>query len=726
MTRLTALLAGALSSLTLVAPVAHAAVDRSDSGFVGDGVIVVWEPGADAADRRAARSDAEVSLDQGLGHPRFQLVSPENGQTVSDAIATLRDDPAVQSASRNGYHVPHAVPNDPLFGELWGLRNTGVGIDGFVGALAGADIDAVAAWDRTVGSPSTVVAVIDSGYRFDHPDLAPVAWTNPGETGAKATNGIDDDANGWVDDSRGYDFVGTNAASPVSDNDPTDDNILAGGHGVHTAGTVGAAGGNSTGITGVAQDARIMPLRVCSYSLAAGNVICPIASEVAAINYAGRNGARVANLSLGGTTATPSVLQALAQNPGTLYVISAGNDTDDNDAVPHYPCNYNPATSGVGGAIDNVICVAATDQADQLASFSDWGATSVDLAAPGTETLSTYPTYTWDPIFSDNFETNDFGSKWTATGANGGFARTNESPLTSFGMSDSPGATPVANTTRASTSVGTTLPSGYTGCKLTQSRTVNLGTGAQYRYSVLLNDTELVGSSPTTSGNNFTLSFAPAGLSAGGTLKLRFSYAAGTAPQAANGVWIDGLSLTCAKASSLNLTYGYLDGTSMAAPHVSGAAALLFSYNPAITVAQARSALLSGVDPVAALSGKTVTGGRLDVKRALDLTPPPPQPPSDPPANGTSNNPPANVVKLPRCKVPKLAKLSLVKATAALKKANCKLGKVTKPKRKKGQKKLPALIVKSSSPKAGAELTAGAKVAVTLGPKPKPKKRKRR
>ncbi len=179
----------------------------------------------DAGDRRSARSDAEVGLDRGLGHPRFQLVSPKDGQTVSSAITTLRGDPAVQSATRNGYHVQHAVPNDPLFGQLWGLRNTGLGVDGFVGALTGSDIDAVAAWDRTVGSPSTVVAVIDSGYRFDHPDLAQVAWNNPGEAGAKATNGIDDDANGRVDDSRGYDFVGTNAASPALDNDPTDDDI---------------------------------------------------------------------------------------------------------------------------------------------------------------------------------------------------------------------------------------------------------------------------------------------------------------------------------------------------------------------------------------------------------------------------------------------------------------------------------------------------------------------
>src|SRR5262249_18407274 len=158
--------------------------------------------------------------------------------------------------------VPQATTNDPLFGQQWGLQNVGANVDGFRGALAGADVDALAAWDRTRGTPSTVVADIDSGYRFDAPDLAGVAWSNP----ADPRNGGDDAGTGTRDGSHGADFVGRQADAPSVDGDPTDDNGADGGHGVHTAGTIGAAGNDGTGVSGVAQDARIMPLRVCAYS----------------------------------------------------------------------------------------------------------------------------------------------------------------------------------------------------------------------------------------------------------------------------------------------------------------------------------------------------------------------------------------------------------------------------------------------------------------------------
>src|SRR5262249_33486307 len=149
---------------------------------------------------------------------------------------------------------------------------------------------------------------------------------------------------------------------------------------------------------------------------------CPFSSILAAINYAGDNGARVANMSLGGNTFTQTEVNAIAAHPHTLYVISAGNDGGNNDggeAAPkghHYPCDYQPTTQAsppVAGAIDNIVCVAATDQADGLASFSDWGPTSVDLGAPGTSILSTY--LATEAPTSDNFETNDFSSKWTSS-----------------------------------------------------------------------------------------------------------------------------------------------------------------------------------------------------------------------------------------------------------------------------------------------------------------------
>jgi subtilisin family serine protease len=321
-----------------------------------DRVIVEWAAGASAAERREVRAEAGVEFGEDLGSRRFQLLETEPGQTPREAVGELRAETAVLLAERDRYLGLDSVPNDPLFGQLWGLRNTGLGIDGFAGARAGADIGATAAWDRTIGTPTTVVADIDSGYRFDHPDLAAVAWTNPGET----IDGIDNDGNGVVDDVHGADFVGTDGENPVVDGDPTDDDLRSGGHGTHTAGTIGAAGNNGIGITGVAQDVRIMPLRVCSR--VGEDNDCPLSAAIAAVNYAGEMGARAANMSFGSTAYTAALGNAIAANPQTLFVVSAGNESHDADLTPRPPCTV-PA--------DNIVCVAATDQADELAGFSN-------------------------------------------------------------------------------------------------------------------------------------------------------------------------------------------------------------------------------------------------------------------------------------------------------------------------------------------------------------------
>jgi len=619
--------------MLFVAPTALGAQDQPAPGavprtpattFSTSDVIVQWAPRADHVDRVEARDDADISFQSDLGNRDFQLVTLNPDQPIGEAIDALEADPAVVLAERDGYSTPNALPNDPLFNRLWGLRNLGLGIDDFSGAVAGADIDAPGAWIRTVGSPSIVIADIDSGYRFEHPDLAPVAWVNPLES----ANGFDDDGNGIVDDLHGADFVGPNSeVTPVTDGNPTDDDLLSGGHGVHTAGTMGAAGNNGIGISGVAQNVRIMPLRVCARYPSLGESRCPTSSQIAAINYAGAKGAKVANMSLGGTSSSQAVVNAFAANYQTLFVISAGNDGSNNDsgaADPHghhYPCDYTPQTQAsppVPQAIDNIVCVAATDQADGLASFSDWGAASVDLGAPGTETLSTYP---YSVPIEETFTANDFATKWPATGADGGFQRTNESPLTSFGMTDVVG-TPGATTVRETTSAPFTVPPNG-GCKLNQTRRVVLATGDHYRYSVLLNGTEQAGAisepaSTTEPGLDRRFLELPAAFNSGGSVQIRFRFTTGSAPTANSGVWLDNVSIVCSQAVGQASDYGYLQGTSMAAPHVTGAAGLLFSLKPSATVGEVRNALLSSVDPVASLSGKTTTGGRLDISRAID------------------------------------------------------------------------------------------------------------
>lgn len=636
MPRLSAIPIAVAIALLALAPGA-AAAPRSLSP---DRVIVEWAPGTSASERRDARAEADVEFGEDLGNRRFQLVEAEPGQAPGAAVRELRADPAVVLAERDGYLGKDAIPNDPLFGQLWGLRNTAQGVGGFSGALAGADIDASSAWERTFGLPGTVVADIDDGYRFEHPDLDDVYWTNPDEL----PNGLDDDGNGIVDDLHGADFVGANLEEPVPDGDPTDDDLFDGGHGTHTAGTIGAEGNNGIGITGVAQDVTLMPLRVCSRLVLEEESNCLASAMVKAINYAGAKGARAANMSLGSKIYRPAVASAFGDNPQTLYVVSAGNDGDNNDVTPHYSCNYNPLAEGKG-PVDNVICVAATDQADQLASFSDWGPKAVDIGAPGTQILSTYPVA---DFIADDFAADDFAARWTASGADGGFGRTDEAPLASFGMSDSPGATPVAGSTRAATTAPVAMAPGSDNCVVEFDRFTSLG-GGSFRIEARL-DGSVEEEIPVGGKGHYEVNIGPT-LEAGGEAELRFVYTAGPNPSAANGVWIDNVELHCDAGLGQANGYAFLNGTSMATPHVTGAAALLFSMKPAASVTEVRDALLGSVDPVAALAAKTTSGGRLDVGAATDLfdaAPPPAPTLSTQPASPAANGKPRVVVSAQR------------------------------------------------------------------------------
>lgn len=610
------LLAASSASATQEQPTPSSAPATPPAAFSPDRVIVEWAAGASPTDRRAAREEADVDYAHDLGSRRFQLVETEPGQAPREAVRELEADPAVVLAERDGYYGLDSLPNDPLFDQQWGLQNTGLGIEGFTGAGAGDDINVLSAWERTVGTPSTVVADIDSGYRFEHPDLANVAWTNPGEI---PENGLDDDDDGVVDDVHGADFVGVDIKAPVTDGDPTEDDPFTRGHGVHTAGIIGAQGNNGIGITGVAQNVSLMPLRVCSRRGSNKEEGCPFSALVEAVNYAGAHGARVANISIGGEVGSDALADAIAANPQTLFVIAAGNESEDNGVHPQYPCVYNPLGEGKS-TIDNVICVAATDQADHLADFSNWGVNTVDLGAPGTQILSVAP---YRYVVKDDFEADDFASKWVASGPDGGFARTNESPLTSFGISDSPGATPVAGSTRASTSVPVTLAPGYESCAIE----IVLSSSGGGPFLEVLRDGEIdEGFSVVKPGRTSRKLLDD--LSAGGEVAVRVSYTAGPNPTPSSGTWIEEIDLHCIAKPGEADGYRFAEGTSMAAPQVTGAAALLFSLKPSASVTEVRQGLLGSVDPVPSLAGKTTSGGRLDVGAATDLfdSVPPPAP----------------------------------------------------------------------------------------------------
>ena len=569
---------------------------------IPDRVVVVFDRGVDGSDRADTRNDTDTELVRTLGSPRFQLLDPDPGQSVSSAVRALNADPDVTVATPDYAYPVASAPNDPMFDQLWALDNTGSFVNDVATSTAGDDISALDAWNTTIGSPSTVVADIDSGYRFDHPDLADRAWTNEAENNGQA--GVDDDGNGLVDDVHGYDWIGDDFDHRTADADPTDADPVNGGHGVHTAGIIGAAGNNGIGITGISQQVTIMPLKVCAWSAAFLGVFCPSDAIIAGMNYAGDNGARAANLSIGGRSAAGFApeLEAMAAHPNTLYVIAAGNDGINNDtnAQPTFPCSFDPSTSATPGAIDNVLCVAATDQNDNLASFSSYGPNRVDIAAPGTEILSTLPIFNagWDA-----FEHDDFDSRWHASGGFVPFGRADRSDstaMTSRSMTDTPGGPAAANTTYEITSAPFHIDPGLGDCSIQGKRNWlrQPSNSDTFSYTAILDGTALPNQNPTTPGVvDFTGQLAN-GLAAGGDVQIAFHYQTGATVSATAGVWLDNLRIVCrTPAVGRANGYGFLNGTSMATPQVTGTAALLFSRKPSAGVTEVKDAIIDSADP---------------------------------------------------------------------------------------------------------------------------------
>jgi thermitase len=352
----------------------------SDGEFVPGEVIVGLEESATQADLAALNERTGAETEEDLVRSDVNLVDLPRQLTVEEAVERYEASPDVEYAEPNFLIFPSRTPNDSHFSKLWGLHNTGQTI----GSQAGtpdADIDAPEAWNTSTGTPQTVVAVIDEGIDINHPDLRNNIWTNTDEVPA---NAIDDDRNGYVDDLHGYDFANDDAS--VYDPDPLNAN-KGDEHGTHVAGTIAAQANNATGVSGVNWEAQIMALKFLGPN--GGRT----SDAIEAINYAVANGAKISNNSWGYMGSPSRSLQdaiARADSSGHLFVAAAGNggsdgigdNNDRNSNNTHYPASYNNA---------NIIAVAATDNRDRLASFSNYGATTVDLAAPGVNIASTLP-----------------------------------------------------------------------------------------------------------------------------------------------------------------------------------------------------------------------------------------------------------------------------------------------------------------------------------------------
>lgn len=319
----------------------------------------------------------DVSVKQFETDSSLAKIKVENKTPMGEILTDLNKVDAIEYAEPNYIYyaidggfdasaaVNEAVPNDPFFSQLWGLLNVGQhDPKGQVG-IAGKDIGAVKAWQSGTGSKDISVAIIDTGVDYKHEDLKDNIFINTSEIPG---DGKDNDGNGFVDDIHGWNFVAGN-------NDPMDDNR----HGTHCAGTIGGQGNNGVGVTGVAWRVSILPIKFLS-----GQGSGSLEDAVKSIQYATKMGVKIMSNSWGGGGYSQTMFDAIrdARDKGILFVAAASNDGTNNDEQPAYPASY---------AIDNVISVAATDNRDHKAVWSNYGRKTVHLAAPGVNIFSTAP-----------------------------------------------------------------------------------------------------------------------------------------------------------------------------------------------------------------------------------------------------------------------------------------------------------------------------------------------
>jgi len=376
-----------MSKLCLAAGVLGSAFSGMTYGapnVVPGELIVKLKPGQENAFFSKSKSlDIELKETISLSYGKLFLVRYENSIKMDSVQKMLESNDEVISANPNFiYSIVNPIkeidfnsiinppqnlstPNDPRFGELWGLNNTGSNDSGSSrNGVEGADIGAMEVWDLTRGSREVRVAVIDTGVDYRHPDLAANMWVNEAEKNGE--EGVDDDNNGFVDDIHGYDFAN-------NDGDPLDGH----GHGTHCSGTIGAVHNNETGVAGVMNDVTIVAVKFLSDG-GSGTT----ANAIKAIDYATTLDVDIMSNSWGGGGFSEDLKNAIvrASEKGIIFTAAAGNSASDNDSRPHYPSNYD---------VENIVSVAAHGSDDTLASFSCYGSTTVHIAAPGQRILST-------------------------------------------------------------------------------------------------------------------------------------------------------------------------------------------------------------------------------------------------------------------------------------------------------------------------------------------------
>ncbi len=569
-------------------------------------------------------SSSQIDMERGSGQAqiatladRYQLnevdsIPDKNIQLVEvqgdlgSSMKALIKNPAVETVQLNYIYKTTAInTNDSRRNDLWGLENTGQQVNNIAGKID-ADIDAPEAWAVNEGTNAQiVVAVVDTGVDYYHPDLVANMWdgSNCKDHEGKPLGGCN----------HGYDYSDYDK-SPLPG---------ASGHGTHVAGTISAQKNNGKGLIGVAPNAKIMAVRSSLLTM----------DSIKAIDFARHNGAKVINASWGGGSTDNLLKQSIENFPG-LFVAAAGNSKKNHAETKMYPCDYN---------LSNIICVGATDQNDNLADFSDYGVESVDIAAPGNNILSTYPKIEKIVYNFDQVQQGEVPDGWVKSGLNNKWGVKNNLLLGDALYAHSSGkpydnnantslTTGVINLDTKSASIGFAFDcyiqpqqsldkwSDYLQILYSKDGTnyVNARDPLDHQRPLRLGGiyAELRFYPPYPPYHPF-LENLPIGVveeTLSPNFRLRFNWVTDATDNDYDGCAVDNVTIYKYVQDE---QYAYLMGTSMASPHVAGLVALVWGYKPDLTAQQVKSIILDTGDSLPALAGKTVTGKRINAYQAM-------------------------------------------------------------------------------------------------------------
>ncbi len=550
----------------------------------------------------------------------------QGDKSVEDAIKEFEEDSSVEYAQPNYLYKLQSVSTSYAdFAKQWAMNNTGQ-MTGGVSGTADADIDAVEAWTITDDTNTgVIVAVIDSGVSYFHPDLAANMWVG--------STCLDPNGQTIVGGCMyGYDTF-------ADDIDPRPDTVSGSIHGTHVAGIIAAAD-NTMGVIGVDPHARIMAIK--SAGLIGSEYGSRTSDVIEAINFARHNNADIINMSLGSNENDLALAAAIEAFPG-LAVVAAGNDGTDNDITPMYPAS---------NTNENIVSVAATDQNDALADFSNYGVTSVDVGAPG---VNIYSTTSDSVAYSEDVQTvvppsvplnfvrdGNFGTRNAGSGNNVFIGDTNQLPyatnhtshlfsptidLSSYGSDDlvymdflvycdteysetelkdymvlgfssdgSNFSTALMDTDYSGTGDAAVVFDEYVAGALAS------GSGEKLSGGYWAHVASLYPISPTYRTSDF---------------RFQFMWKTNDVNNNHEGCYVDDIVIHGSN-SEIGNAYAFEQGTSMAAPHVAGLAALLLDFDPSLSTAELKALILNSGDPISSLAGKTVTGKRINAFNAVN------------------------------------------------------------------------------------------------------------